>query len=532
MCDGGPCVSGSRPVPSAALSEAAPGTPPPPAPSFSIGWRWWLFFAIWALFFWGVRPVWDPDSARYAEIARETLVDGHWIVPHLNGEQHLTKPPFTYWVSALGMKLFGVNAWGARFFLSLAFLGTIGCVLELARTWGWSRPETRASGLVFATTLLPMASANVLSTDMFLTFWETLGILCLWKVWAGAPQVARWRVGFWLSFGMAFLTKGPPGWLPLLVIALYSISRPGRQRRHGLQPIWGVPLMLLVAGSWFVLLESRVPGVLRHLLEFEVVGRVASDVHERSHSIFFYFLAMPIALLPYVFLAPEFLRRMGRRLRSGAKGISDLEYFSLLWFVVPFVVFNLSSSKMYLYLVPLMVPLALFMGRLLAEWLEGVPGFSARKRLALGFAAGIWVAGWLGFHLLPASLSGDRTQLELARAVVAQDVIGDRTLYAIGDNHPPYSFNFYTGALVRPSGLGFLPTARWLREEEAAGRPSLVIVRAPWVERLTKKHPPDSWEIVVSEGDYAIVRFEPTDPEAKRRRLERRRRRSARGSGS
>ena len=33
----------------------------------------------------GRRDVWNPDEARYAEVAREMRLLGHWAVPHLNG---------------------------------------------------------------------------------------------------------------------------------------------------------------------------------------------------------------------------------------------------------------------------------------------------------------------------------------------------------------------------------------------------------------------------------------------------------------
>ena len=54
----------------------------------------------------GSFPLRDNNEGLYAEIAREMLVDGHWIVPHLNGVPYIEKPPLLYWLEALFMAAF------------------------------------------------------------------------------------------------------------------------------------------------------------------------------------------------------------------------------------------------------------------------------------------------------------------------------------------------------------------------------------------------------------------------------------------
>src|SRR5262249_32738243 len=41
----------------------------------------------------------EPDEGRYAEIAREMLARGEWVVPYLQGEPYLDKPPLLYWLT-------------------------------------------------------------------------------------------------------------------------------------------------------------------------------------------------------------------------------------------------------------------------------------------------------------------------------------------------------------------------------------------------------------------------------------------------
>ena len=62
----------------------------------------------------------------FTEAAREMLISGNWWIPHFNGELFVDKPPLQYYFMLIGFKIFGVNAFGARF-----FSGFIGLVLLL-----------------------------------------------------------------------------------------------------------------------------------------------------------------------------------------------------------------------------------------------------------------------------------------------------------------------------------------------------------------------------------------------------------------
>src|SRR5712692_744671 len=43
----------------------------------------------------------EPDEGRYAEIAREMTARNEWVVPYLQGEPYLDKPPLLYWLTML-----------------------------------------------------------------------------------------------------------------------------------------------------------------------------------------------------------------------------------------------------------------------------------------------------------------------------------------------------------------------------------------------------------------------------------------------
>src|SRR5260370_37245110 len=67
----------------------------------------------------------EPDEGRYAEIPREMLARGEWIVPSLQGEPYLDKPPLMYWLVMLSFRFFGEHDWSARLIPALAIQGCI-----------------------------------------------------------------------------------------------------------------------------------------------------------------------------------------------------------------------------------------------------------------------------------------------------------------------------------------------------------------------------------------------------------------------
>src|SRR3984885_3516781 len=89
------------------------------------------------------RGLWTPDEPREAEISREmALAPG--VIPTLNGQRFIEKPPLYYWVVAAAFRVSGgASVLAARAVSVLAGVATLLLLLH----WG-STAHGRSAGLI------------------------------------------------------------------------------------------------------------------------------------------------------------------------------------------------------------------------------------------------------------------------------------------------------------------------------------------------------------------------------------------------
>lgn len=363
-----------------------------------------LLAALLVFAFQGTRGIWDPDEGRFTNVALQMLQTGDFVSLYRHHESlHFTKPPVTYWAIAASVSVFGWNEWAARLPNALAFLAVVALLLRIGRHFSPQRPWLPA--LIYATMPVPLLAAHVVTTDTPLAFATTLALAC----YAIARFEARpgFIVGMWAAFGLAFMTKGPPGLLGLAAVVVFHFSRKGGLHKGGLHlfPPLGLIAFALIGFTWYALVISRHEGLLAYFLYDEVFERVATDIHHRNPQwwggFYVYGLTLGLGTLPWWPWAVAAARRVGLRWRNADEPTRLL----LVWIGVSLLIFMLSRSRLALYVLPLFAPLALLFGRALQHmaW-----RWTRMTALAL-FAAGVVglkallasMPHWA--HLLPAA---------------------------------------------------------------------------------------------------------------------------------
>lgn len=364
----------------------------------------------------GARDLWNPDEARYAEVAREMIEGGDFLVPHLNGRIYAEKPPLLFWSIAAASAPWGrVTELSARVPSALAAIAAAVAVFLLAGRF-FGRRAAWLAAAVFATCLKTLWQGRFGQIDMLLC------ALVAWSLWwwvrAFTERRPRLYALFFLFAGLATLAKGPVGLLPALlatVAFLLTTGRRGELREMRLGR--GLLLWAAVVGAWLVPAAIAGGGEYAETLLFrQNLTRYAAPWGHLQP--WYYFLTVvPADFLPWSLLLPTALvvgwrawgwRRGESTAGAGAGGAGgaaerggaeDGFRLALAWVVVTLVFFSLSPGKRSVYVFQMYPALALLVGaaldRLGGEWAAAQPRRSpatAWLSLPFGLAAALCAA--------------------------------------------------------------------------------------------------------------------------------------------
>lgn len=385
-------------------------------------WRAWpsvfIFLASGMLLYPCVSfPLFEPDEGRYAQIPREMLMADEWIVPMLQGEAYLDKPPLFYWLVMLSYTLFGYSDGAARFVPALAMHASVLLTYFLGRRIVGERPAFWGALLLTVSPIF-LGVGRLLVLDGLLTLWVTLGLLAAYL----AQAEKRLAMGWWrlaaLACALGILTKGPVA-LVLVLAPLWM-----QRRLANAAPIpWRAwlsfyALILIAALPWYVAVCWQRPEFVRYFLWQHNIERFV-EPFDHIRPVWFYAPILLFGLLPVVLLAWPLGRFLtGTKVGEIKLRCPALGYLLLagLWCVC---FFSLAGSKLPTYILPAFPPLCLGLGCFIGRtaW--------RRSRCTIGLAAACWLllAGSHYFVIpLYARQRSPIDRLEELRATCAPDV--------------------------------------------------------------------------------------------------------------
>ncbi len=336
-----------------------------------------LILASFLLYFGGLGGygLLEPDEGRYSEIPREMLETGDFVTPRLNYVKYFEKPVLHYWLTAASLAVFGENEFAGRFWPALLALGSVLATWILARRL-YGLPTAFFSSVILATSLLHFAIGRINIIDMPLAFFLTLAMAGLRFGMDEAGDLSsaksrRYLLVFYAGMALAVLSKGLIGIvLPGGILFWYILltRRWNLVRRLLYMP--GILLFFALVVPWFFEVCRRNGDFFYFFFIQEHFLRYATTMHGRYAPMWFFIPILIVGLFPWAGLLPGALRSaIPLPLRALGREKQD-ELFLFLWFAVIFVFFSISSSKLIPYIVPVLPPLAVLMGRYLSRCIE------------------------------------------------------------------------------------------------------------------------------------------------------------------
>ena len=329
-----------------------------------------LLSICYFLFFFrmGARDLWNPDEPRYAQVAREMLESGEWVVPHLNGEIYTEKPPLYFWLVALASKPFGdVTEVTAR--LPSALAATL--IVLLTYFLGGRMFDRRLAimgAVIMATSteFFVIGRSGVIDSVLTLCILAALGTFF---VGYSEKKPILYSAGF-LFLAPAVLSKGPVGIaVPVLVMLTFlsvetCLHKDLGRRQMALflvGAILGTAIVALVVVPWWRSAYVRSDGAYGSMtiLMKQTEGRLFESYSHRR-PFYYYFGEIVWQFMPWTVFLPLTIRRV--RKNGDLRRNLGLR-FLVVWFLSVFVLFTFISGKRSQYLLPLFPP-----GGLILAW--------------------------------------------------------------------------------------------------------------------------------------------------------------------
>lgn len=429
-----------------------------------------IFFVLVYLIPLNGRLLWQPDETRYAEISREMLAKGDWIVPNLLGLRYFEKPVAGYWFNNVSQLIFGDNNFAVRF--ASVFSTGLAALLVFALAWLMWNNARRAylSVLIFLSMFLVFSVGTYSVLDPMISLWLTAAMFSYYLTLKATTTTGKLGgyVLLGLACGMGFMTKG---FLALAVPVIAVIPVVIQQRKIKELLVYGpvaIVFAVLLSLPWALAVAQREPDYWNYFFWVEHIQRFAEENAQHKAPFWYYLPILIAAVLPWLGLLPGSLLK-GWRERAQRPEL----FFLLSWVMMPLIFFSIAKGKLPTYILPCMAPLALLMAayaedcmaqlrtrvfkvNALLNGLFGVIGIAALLLMGSGllpnarlFTADEWpkivlglvaFGGWLLFAVISARNNAQRWTWAAACPLLLCLLIGYAIPQQVVDSKQPQNF--------------------------------------------------------------------------------------------
>ena len=323
---------------------------------------------------------------REAGVAAEMLQSHNFLLPSLNGEPFLEKPPLSYWLQAASIGSFGYQAFAPRLPSALAAIATVLLFAFFLRKSNQKDWRILLSGTLLITMGAFLEYAQTAGQDMLLAFGVSLAVLSFY--FTREDDAPRLWLGFSAGIAVATLAKGVVGLaVPGIVVLSYLLIESFHFDQRFTLAKWVRPALFSLLGllpiiAWLTLIFAT-QGIepVREVVWANSVGRFQGDYSRGAHAepFYFYLKNLPQSFQPWSFLLYIAIWQSIKVLKIDRRRV-----FLLCWLVAPLVLLSFSAGKRPSYLLMVYPAAAAFLADYIVSFIQTTSTETTAKAARIG----------------------------------------------------------------------------------------------------------------------------------------------------
>ncbi|MDQ4139925.1 MAG: glycosyltransferase family 39 protein, partial [Bacteroidota bacterium] len=316
-----------------------------------------LFIILYVTFFQNLQAV-EPSlmEARNFITVREMTQNGNWLIPTLNGQPRLAKPPLPTWLTAISVLISGdlYNLVALRFPAAIIAALTVYFLYLLTRQLTKDRLLPLLAGIVLATSFSFFNIGRQGTWDIYCHAFMVGSIWLLVKGITTDTKAYNYFVGSGILLGCSFLSKGPVSFyallLPFLLSYGYGYGTAGF-KKHWFGILLAFFICMVISLAWPLYVYLQEPAKMATNISNESTAWVNRHVKP-----FWFYLSFPWQSGIWAIFAVAALVFPYARRRIAPFG--NYRFLSS-WVLIDLFLLSVIPEKKERYLLPLLIPLAL-----------------------------------------------------------------------------------------------------------------------------------------------------------------------------
>ncbi len=311
-----------------------------------------VFASVYILWNIGTGSLSAWDEATYANISRQIIKTGNWLILQEVNAPWFDKPPLYMWISAVFFKIFGVNEFSVRLTSSLFGIATVLLVYIFSKKISDKNTATLAALILLATPhFVHLSKLGMM--DVPLTFFILLAVYLFWM----GQQTPKYLFFCGIALSAGYLMKGFAVFLGLIIIFAYCIFSKDVKRLFKREFILGILSVFAVIFLWhFIQFRIAGPQAIEKYFGFHIFQRATTAIEGHTGGINFYQKAIFNKSKPWsalMYLSVFYVAWLAIK-KSDKKAV-----LLICWIAASYVLYTAVQTKIHWYIIPIYPALAI-----------------------------------------------------------------------------------------------------------------------------------------------------------------------------